>query len=54
MNGLTPTRINKAISNGGNFELNQFTTNPTPTLKIGGVGTKGQSLGFGKGRLGYQ
>lgn len=32
MNGVTPTRINKNIANQGNFELNQFTTNPTPPI----------------------
>lgn len=32
MNGHTPTRVNKNVVNNPNFDINQFTTNPTPPV----------------------
>lgn len=53
INGFTPTRLNK---NGPmlNYELNQFSTNPTPSTKSGHNNPKLLMIsGLNKGRANY-
>lgn len=45
MNGHTPTRVNKNVVNNANFDINQFTTNPTPPISA----KLGQKTGLGGG-----
>lgn len=43
INSLTPTRLQKGNSNG-NFQLTQFTTNPTPPTNTQAKGGKNQQF----------